>query len=32
LQAAMTPVLSETLAQWVQRYQSGLVYAIWAVL
>jgi hypothetical protein len=28
LQAAMTPVLSETLAQWVQRYQSGLVYAI----
>ena len=28
LQAAMAPVLSETLAQWVQRYQSGLVYAI----
>ena len=28
LQAAITPVLSETLAQWVQRYQSGLVYAI----
>ena len=28
LQASMTPVLSETLAQWVQRYQSSFVYAI----